>query len=131
MHSTNKGITFELTFSRTPPTLILDKRPIVVDEEAKAEPSLTRRWLNGLRKLVTNISQNMRKADKSFKDNFDKGLHRSKDILRAGRIVFIREEHFARDEEATTPKGHKLSPVAKGRYEGLVIQKSYHRHLIQ
>lgn len=41
VYSITNAIPFEITLCRTPLTLVVDKKPIFVDEEAKTGPSVT------------------------------------------------------------------------------------------
>lgn len=70
VHSTTKAFTFEPTLARAPPTPIVDKMPDFGESEP-GNPSLASTWLNGLKYLVSTTSENMRRAQRAFRENFD------------------------------------------------------------
>lgn len=123
VHSTTIDIPFEVNFPRTPPTSIVNRRPEFEYREPRSA-FLTKRWPNGLKSLVSAPSENMRKARRTFKANFDHRLRRSEGVLRQGLYVFIRKEHLSRADGATSPKKQKLSPVTEGPCHVVEVQKT-------
>lgn len=77
LYSTSEAILFELTSARNPPTAIEERRPEVEVKE-QGNPSVTTKWLNALKHVMSAASESTRKAQKTFKENFGLRVRRSK-----------------------------------------------------
>lgn len=66
----------------------------------------------------------MKKAERTFKENFNHRLRRSKDLLRQRHYFFVRKEHFARADGATIPKRHKPARGVERPYEVREVQNT-------
>ena len=111
----------ELVLSRAPLPLSFKARP---DLSAMANrASAHKRWSFRLRKLLATAAKSQEQAQARYKRDFDRRLRRNAEELVPGMYVFVRREYYPRSD-GSTPKRHKLSPVADGAFKVLSVDES-------
>ena len=112
---------FELVLSRPPPHLALQVRPDVSAIANRA--THFKRWTQRVRTLMEKASRSSDRAQAAYKRDFDARLRRNAEELVPHMYVFLRREYAPRSD-GTTPRRHKLSPIADGPYPVVSVDES-------